>query len=325
MSIKKKYIIIYLFWIFLLLTFSACSSKIHQSQNLPTKQLITSNCRAIKHDLGEACIPNHPHKIIVSDEIMLDAILALGIKPIAVGEPDFVSSKTNILGTSLKELSSIGKQSQPNLERIVKLNPDLIIGFLISQENYKLLSQIAPTVALKYNQSTWKDALRRIGEIVGEQQKAEILLSQYQQRLAKLRTYLGNKLTKINVSVSRLHGQVQSPEFRSKFSFPGSILDEIGIAPPESQRKLITTPDQNFIQLSLEKLDLLDASFLFIAVDPGAKDLFKKYQKTQMWQALNVVKNQRVYIVDSSYWIFGNIQSANAILNDLFKYLLNKA
>ncbi|RUT07370.1 putative siderophore-binding lipoprotein YfiY [Dulcicalothrix desertica PCC 7102] len=277
----------------------------------------------IKHDLGEACIPNRPNRIIVSDEIMLDAILALGIKPIAVGKPDLVSSKTSILGTKLKELSTIGKQSQPNLEKIVKLNPDLIIGFLISQENYKLLSQIAPTVALEYNQSTWKDALRRIGEIVGEQEKAEILLNQYQQRLTKLRANLGNKLTKINVSISRFHGQVQSPEFRSKFSFPGSILDEIGISPPESQRQLIATPDQNLIQLSIEKLDLLDANFLFVAVDPGAKDLFEKYQKTHMWQSLNVVKNQRVYIVDSSYWIFGNIQSANAIVNDLFKYLID--
>lgn len=44
-----------------------------------------------------------------------------------------------------------------------------------------------------------------------------------------------------------------------------------------------------------------------------------------MWQALNVVKNERVYTVDSSYWIFGNIQSANAILDDLFKYLLDAA
>lgn len=286
----KKIHIACLFLTFSLLMISACYSNINPSQTLHTKQLITSNCRIIKHDLGKACIPNHPHNIIVSDEIMLDAILALDIKPIAVGDPDFVSSKTNILGTNLKKLISIGKQSQPNLEKIVKLNPDLIIGFLISQENYKLLSQIAPTVALEYHQSTWKDALRRIGEIVGEQKKAEILLNQYQQRLAKLQKDLGDNLTKINVSVSRFHGQVQSAEFRSKYSFPGSILDEIGISPPESQRQLVTAPDQNIVQLSIERLDLLDANFLFVAVDPGAKDLFKKYQKTQMWQALNVVK-----------------------------------
>jgi len=36
------------------------------------------------------------------------------------------------------------------------------------------------------------------------------------------------------------------------------------------------------------------------------------------------VKNQRVYAVDSGYWIFGNILSANAILDDLFKYLVGK-
>ena len=57
-------------------------------------------------------------------------------------------------------------------------------------------------------------------------------------------------------------------------------------------------------------------------LDPDSEDNFKRYQSSPLWKKLNVVKNNRVYTVDSGYWYFGNILAANAILDDLEKYLL---
>ncbi len=88
-----------------------------------------------------------------------------------------------------------------------------------------------------------------------------------------------------------------------------------------NQMNLVKSPDDHLIILSLEQIDLLDADILFVAVDLGAKELFRKYQNSQLWRTLNVVKNQRVYSVDPSYWIFGSLLSANTIIHDLFKYI----
>ncbi len=77
--------------------------------------------------------------------------------------------------------------------------------------------------------------------------------------------------------------------------------------------------------VSLERVDLLDADVLFAMLDPGAEENFKKYQKSQLWQLLKVAKNNQVYTVDSGYWYGGNILAANAILDDLYKYLLKEA
>jgi iron complex transport system substrate-binding protein len=41
---------------------------------------------------------------------------------------------------------------------------------------------------------------------------------------------------------------------------------------------------------------LLEADAMFIALDPGLEENLKKYKSSPLWQTLNVVKNNRVYI-----------------------------
>ncbi|MTJ53563.1 iron-siderophore ABC transporter substrate-binding protein [Anabaena sp. UHCC 0253] len=310
-----------------LLIVTACHSGFHQNTGeIKTKPLaLAAECRLVKHELGESCIPLQPKRVIVTEQLALEVVLALGIKPIAAPESAFVANKANFLGNKIAGITYIGNENQLNIEAIVNLQPDLIVSLYgINPETYKLFSQIAPTVKVKYSQSGWKDSLQQMGDVLGKSDVAKELLTQYQEKLTSLRSVLGNKVEKIKVSVSRFHGQVQLPEFRSQYSFPGSILAELGISMPDNQKNLIKSPDDNLIILSLERIDLLDADILFVAVDPGAKNLFHKYQNSRLWQTLNVVKNQQVYSVDSSYWIFGSILSANVIIDDLFKYLLDQ-
>ncbi|MEA5569385.1 iron-siderophore ABC transporter substrate-binding protein [Anabaena sp. UHCC 0399] len=290
--------------------------------NLPNKTSSNSECRLIKHELGETCVPLNTQRIVVTYQVALEDIIALGLKPIGVPDTTYVASKSSFLKNKMSGISYIGKEHTFNLEKILELHPDLIISLYgINSANYQLFSKIAPTVQFKYVHARWQTSFRQIGEVLGKTEQAEKLLSEYKQRLIKLKTVLKNQINKLNVSISRFHGGVQLPEFRSQFSFPGSILQEVGISMPDAQRQLIKTPDDTLIILNLERIDSLDADILFVAVDPGARELFQKYQNTRLWQTLNVVQNQRVYSVDSSYWIFGSILSANAIVDDLFKYL----
>ncbi|QXE25461.1 iron(III) dicitrate ABC transporter permease protein [Richelia sinica FACHB-800] len=259
----------------------------------------------------------------MTDQVALENVIALGLKPIGMPDTTYVASKSSFLKNQIADIPYIGKEDQFNLEKILDLKPDLIISLYgMSSTNYQLLSRIAPTVKFRYIHAEWQNSFRQISTVVNKTKQAEKLLDEYKQKLAKLGDLIKNKSNKVKVSVSRFHGGVKLPEFRSQFSFPGSILQEIGLSLPDNQSKLIKNPDDTLVILNLERIDLLDADVLFVAVDPGAKDLFQKYQHTRLWQTLNVVQNQRVYSVDSSYWIFGSILSANAIVDDLFKYLL---
>ncbi|MBD2666994.1 iron-siderophore ABC transporter substrate-binding protein [Richelia sinica FACHB-800] len=306
-----------------LVVFFSCFTSIACHSILPDQISSNSECRLIKHDLGETCVPLNPQRIIVTDQVALENVIALGLKPIGMPDTTYVASKSSFLKNQIADIPYIGKEDQFNLEKILDLKPDLIISLYgMSSTNYQLLSRIAPTVKFRYIHAEWQNSFRQISTVVNKTKQAEKLLDEYKQKLAKLGDLIKNKSNKVKVSVSRFHGGVKLPEFRSQFSFPGSILQEIGLSLPDNQSKLIKNPDDTLVILNLERIDLLDADVLFVAVDPGAKDLFQKYQHTRLWQTLNVVQNQRVYSVDSSYWIFGSILSANAIVDDLFKYLL---
>jgi iron complex transport system substrate-binding protein len=313
----------YLLIIITLVTVTACYS--HSLPNLADQKSPASECRLIKHELGETCVPLNPQRIIAVDSIALEALVALDKTPIGITRPEFFASKANLLKEKITGISYVGKEFQINLETLLQLHPDLIVGvYGIEERNYQLLSQIAPTVKVRHFQSDWQTPLREIGKVINKNEKVEELLTQYEQRIKTISEQLENKFGKLEITISRIHGGMKVPEFNSQFSFPGGIVNAVGISMPLHQSQLIKSPDDYVIILSLERLDLLDADALFLAVDPGATEAFQEYKNTPLWQTLNVVKNQKFYQVDSGYWVHGSILSANAILDDLAKYLLTK-
>ncbi|QXE25464.1 iron(III) dicitrate-binding periplasmic protein of ABC transporter [Richelia sinica FACHB-800] len=283
---------------------------------------IDSECRIVKHTLGESCIPFYPQRIIVSDQESLEILVALGLKPIAATSANRVGNKSHILRDKVDGIIDLGKESQINFEKIIKLKPDLILGFLCSSSDYQLLSKIAPIVCFTYTEKDWKQTLKEVAQVVGKEKQAEELLENYQRRIEDLRLQFAQKNHKQEIAVMRFYTSIQFTQFLNKLSFPVSILEELQLSIPLAQHQISSGTNISFYNVSLERVDLLESDVMFIALDPGAEENFQKYQHSPLWQTLNVVKNKRVYTVDSSYWIFGNVLSAHAVLDDLVKYLL---
>ncbi|MEX0267527.1 iron-siderophore ABC transporter substrate-binding protein [Leptolyngbyaceae cyanobacterium UHCC 1019] len=290
----------------------------------PQKPEVLSNCRVVQHKIGKSCIPVDPQRIIVMDQESLEILVALGIKPIATTTANRVGDKAPILNGKIDTIIDLGKEGQPNLEKIVQLNPDLIIGMFIEPENYKLFSGIAPTISMDFSHAEWKRILRQFGEILDKKQAVEKLLDDYQQKIKDLKFVVEQKLGDTKVSIMRFYTTLEFTQFLNHVSFPGSVIEELKlISLPTVQRQLEGT-DETYVNVSLERVDLLDADAIFVALDPGAEKNFQLYAGSPLWQTLKAVKNQRVYIVDSGYWVFGSILSANAILDDVLKHLVQK-
>ncbi|WP_309225756.1 iron-siderophore ABC transporter substrate-binding protein [Sphaerospermopsis sp. LEGE 08334] len=305
--------------------FKGCYSFYNQKILSSKSQVIKSECRIIKHELGESCIPINPQRIIVTDQESLEILVALGLKPIAATTANRVGNKAPILKGKINKIIDLGKESQPNLEKIVKLRPDLIVGYSLSYQNYQLFSQIAPTVSIEYKENGWKETLLQVGKLINKAQEAEKLLEKYHQRIETLRVAFRQKIKNKEISVMRFYTSIQFTQFLNELSFPVSILEEFKLSIPLAQRQISSNANVSYNNVSLERVNLLESDAMFIALDPGAEENFQKYQNSPLWQMLNVVKNNRVYTVDSGYWIFGNILSANAILDDLVKYLLEES
>ena len=98
----------------------------------------TSNCRIVKHDLGETQVCGQPQKIVALSPHLLDLLLSLDRQPAGYAEVfpfhkgkyfDNPSQQIPYLGDRVtSQPINLGNRDEPSLERLIELKPDLILG-----------------------------------------------------------------------------------------------------------------------------------------------------------------------------------------------------
>lgn len=305
-------------WSFLLgfvfaLGLSACTG-----QSSPDNSA-QANCQVITHALGEVCVPPHPERVIVLDTSPLDVMFELGVKPIAAPElGDYLSYSED----QLAGIKSLGSNEQPNLESMLKLQPDLILATSFdAPEIYGELSQIAPTVVAPSGDVNWKEDLRIYAAALGKTAEAEGLLTAYEDRIQEFQQRMGDRLTETEVSIVSFadYGPGLPVRIYLSESFMGSVVEETGLSRPPGQR------DRTFAkELSVERLDIADGDAIFFMEFAPQEGLLTKVQQHPLWSQLEAVQQGRIYPVNYGSWVAErNIGGANRILDDLFEHLLN--
>ena len=295
---------------------SACSGNAGKTNSVTT----ASGSRAIAHSLGETRIPENPQRIVALDPNNLEALLALGLKPVAAAgfSNDFLFP--SYLKDKIEQIELVGTVVQPNIEKIVMYQPDLIVGQAhLIKEIYDKLSQIAPTIATEKNSFyDWKEQIQFLADSLGKPEQAKQLLDNYSQRVEKFKSAMGDRIKQTTVSLVQIYED-------SAWVFTGSrtgnsVISDVGFPLPPAQKKL---KDPGYgISIGLESLSVLDADAMFLSYFPEkSKTAAKRYLNNQLWSKLEAVKNGKVYEVGGDYWGSGSILAANLVLDDLFKYL----
>lgn len=303
-----------------ILTFTlalACSRNINHSVT-DSKQL-TENCRIVQHATGETCIPLNPQRVVTLWIGTFRTALALGIKPIAsswtLSEPF-----PKHLGDKVDGVENIGSES--NLERLLLLKPDLILSNTRLQNIYTQLTNIAPTVALDFPAppAPWQKTLEDIAKILDKEQESKQLINDYWQRIEQLKQALGDRRHQMQVSVATIDQTFGIYTYGAKHP-TGAVLNDIGLQRPSTQNGDFFTKDN----ISQEHLSDIDGDVLFLSHSGGdaGKEALDKLQQNPLWQKLKVVQQNRVYLVDSNHWYAFDILAMNAVIDDLFKYLVN--
>ena len=273
--------------------------------------------RPISHARGETIVPVDPDRVIALDNIALDSVLALEVEPIAA----LINPNTNDFPVHLRDRMTERTQklspNQQNLERITELNPDLIIGGKNVEAVYNQLNQIAPTVLLgESGTSAWKDRFLLIAEAVGQPEKGEVLLQEYQERAQALASRLDNP-DAIEVSVVRV--LPNGLRLYQNDTFVGGILKDVGLSRPPSQDE-----DDLWLQISRERMALADGDVIFVwSLGSEAETTRKRLEDDPLWAKLDAVEAGRVYEVPG-YWIGRGPIAANKVLDDLSTYLLEE-
>lgn len=295
------------------------------SRNAPeqSQAVDISKCQIIQHDLGETEICQEPQRVIALDPHMMDLLLSLGIQPIGYAEKDVALLQPFSLGAPMQVKylgpyitdppAYIGNRSQPSLEAIFKLEPDLILGE--DTTRYDALSQIAPTVLLSgaYDDD-WQDNLRTVASIFELETKAKEIINTYQERIKTTKSELTSISGQNHLLFVHTDGVIFSVFGRR--SYAATILTDLGF-------QLVKIGMDEF-PLSLEILPEIEADMI-IVVASSHNTIEKERQRWEenlILRSLPAYQNQRVYFADYQLWsrIRGAI-AAELIIDEVREFI----
>lgn len=102
-----------------------------------------TNSRTVKHALGETVIHGQPKRVVSLFQGATDTLVALGVEPVGVVESWAQKPMYSYLRPRLKNVTYVGLETQPSLEDIALLKPDLIIASRYRNEKiYGILSHL---------------------------------------------------------------------------------------------------------------------------------------------------------------------------------------
>lgn len=152
----------------------------------------------IEHKYGKTELTKAPSRVVCVGLTEQDALLALGIVPVAVTKW-FGDAPGYIFSWAQDRLGDTGSSGLPEVledtngvevEKIAALAPDLIIGQYsgLTEKDYQLLSQIAPTVAQSGEYADygtpWDEMALTIGTAVGQGAKMREIVEGVKQQIA---------------------------------------------------------------------------------------------------------------------------------------------
>ncbi|WP_144569295.1 ABC transporter substrate-binding protein [Bacillus pseudomycoides] len=278
----------------------------------------------IKHAMGETTIKGIPKRVVVLTNEGAEALLAVGVTPVGSTKPRAGEEWYPHLAKELKDIKVVGTERDVNLEAIMKLKPDLIIGNKMRHEKvYEQLKEIAPTVYAETLRGDWKENFTLYTKAVNKEKEGQKALDDYKKRIEAIKEKLGDKIVS-KVSIIRfVPGDVR---IYQKNSFSGVVLQDIGFKRPPLQDK----DDFAIKGVTKEQIPNMDGDYLFyFTSDKDANKnnegntIAKEWTEDPLFKQLQASKNNKVFEVDEVIWnTAGGIKAANLMLDDIEKYFL---
>ncbi len=284
---------------------------------------VAASVTAASHPVIDAAgrtvsVPLKPLRVLALGEFDLDTLLALEMPPVGTTNGRGQTGVPNYLQHKAKDIASVGAFAQPNMDKIIAAQPDLIVTSVIRDPQIiAQLERIAPVLITTKTGSDWKTAFNQMATLLGKEAQAKQFLAQYQARVAELSLHIKPAQT-----ISIVRWDPKGPGFMLKDAFASLVVQDLGLTRPAGQRQAGANHSK---PLSLEALTEIDADWLFIGTLSPAGDAaatLKTVQTAPAFKNLHVVKNQQVRIIDGSLWTStGGPLAALAVLDDVEKNL----
>ncbi|PHI47521.1 iron citrate ABC transporter substrate-binding protein [Bacillus halotolerans] len=294
---------------------SGCSSSQDNSGSKAGSK--SKDSRVIQHEAGKTTVTGTPKKVVVLELSFLDAVYNLGITPVGIADDNKKDMIQKLVGSPI-DYTSVGTRSEPNLEVISSLKPDLIIADAERHKNiYKQLKRIAPTIELKSREATYDetiDSFNTISKALNKEKEGKEKLADHTKVIDDLKAELPKDEDRsIVLGVAR----ADSFQLHTSSSYDGEIFSMLGFTHAVKS-------DNAYQEVSLEQLSKIDPDILFISANEG-KTIVDEWKKNPLWKNLKAVKNGQIYDADRDIWTrFRGIKSSETSAKDVLKKVYNK-
>lgn len=277
----------------------------------------------VAHKYGTTTVPAEPGRVVVAGLVEQDALLALGVVPVAATEwlqerPGAIYPwALDGLGSApLPEVLTVTDGYQ--VERIAALRPDLIIAVYsdLTEKDFADLSRIAPTVAQPATYVDfgvpWQELTRTVGVAVGRAEQANRLVADVEARFVAARAahpaFVG--ASAVVASAGEVYTAFGSQDSRGRF------LTDLGFVVPVEIDQL---GDSYFTTVSRERLDLLDTDVLIWVQETQAQ--IDAIDADPLYNSLQVrTQGRDVFVLDRELYAatnFVTVLSLPILLDEL--------
>ena len=263
----------------------------------------------IKHAYGETVIEKEPEKIATISWGNHDVPLALGVVPVGVSKANYGKADENgLLPWTAEKYKELGVEKPAtyddidglDYEAISESNPDIILAAYsgITQEEYDLLSEIAPVVAYPKLawQTLWREQITINATAMGKKDEGD-----------KLVTDLDKLIEEKTKDYSQLKGKTAifcyfNPADLGKFYIylptdpRAAYLTDLGLKLPESVNEIANGSDSFAIEISSENIDKLTDVDIIVAY--GNDEVLKQLQADTLLGTLPAIKNGSVALIE---------------------------
>ncbi|WP_431027197.1 ABC transporter substrate-binding protein [Lysinibacillus sp. LZ02] len=318
---KNKFSLFFFMLLATVMVLAACgeTTKDEASNDTSTEEASEeSTTREVTHALGTTTIEGKPQRVVTLYQGATDTILEFDVKPVGVVESWVQVPMYEYIKEELKDVPFVGQETQPNLEEIAALKPDLIIATQIRHEEiYEQLSQIAPTI-VNTTIYDFKETTTLIGQALGEEEKADSLIADWEARVADFKEKIASTenwpLSTAVLNYREDHARIYVT------GFAGSILTELDFNGPKDLQgenlEIVKLTDKEGIpQMNA------DVIFQFMEDNEAVKKTHEEWTAHPLYQNLDAVKNNQVYTVDEVAWnMAGGLQAAHLMLDDIYSH-----
>ena len=261
----------------------------------------------IKDAKGEFTLDKTPSRVVALEYSFVDALAQVGVSPVGVADDNKVDRILPQVREKIAAWQSVGTRSQPSLEVIASLKPDLIIADPSRHTAvFEELKKIAPTVMFDSRHESYQENLetaQKIGDLVGKSTEMKAKINEHNDYIANIAKNLGVQGKKASFGTSR----EDKFNIQNDNGYVGSFLTTLGFAPTK------LNSDQAFVEINLEQLVMEKPEYLFIA-HYRDESIARKWEVEPLWKAIPAVKANHVYSVDSDMWARGRGLEASKIM-----------